>query len=450
MKYFWLDWLLVAVVGLVVLVPKFDLLAVPGTTTTIRFEDFAVAGLYVIWLGWLAWRRKWPQWSWVHVLMLVVVLVGVLSTSWGMIAGHVTHPELGVLNVLRRIEYFGMFWVAFSWMRPERLKQYVGVLLGISLVVVIVAVLQFFGWLPMFSTWQGYSGQVLYFDQNFIFLISTFAGHYDLGGYLILMTPIAMAGLLLMRRVFLKLLLALLLAGYYFVLYFSYSRAAYVAIMGEMVIFFVLVKMYWLSLLPALNIARVGYLYMTGKFSRYDYDIAIVKTTPTPTVAAGHHVATVSATPVPHISPVHKLTPAKSIAISDDTAVTLDPGGAARIDVWKNAWNHFVHHPIFGTGYSSIGTGADNNYLRMVAETGLVGLVAFLALVGYVIYYFFRSAMELMKGWPRLFLLALVTGMVGLLAQAVLIDIFESSKVALLLWFLVGLGVVVARQPERV
>lgn len=446
MKRFSLDNLLLLAIALIILIPKFDFLPVQGTTTSIRIEDFVVAFVYAVWLIWLLHHRSEFHLTWVHKLMLLVVGMGIISTGWGMIEGTVIYKGLGILNVLRRVEYFGMFWVAYSWLKRERLNYYIQFLLGLSVIVVVVDVLQWLKVLPMYSTWEGYSGQTLYYEKSFAFVISTFAGHYELGGYLLLMIPLVLGLLWLAKSWKQRAALALLLAGYYFAMYFSFSRAAYFAMLFELALLFVLWQKYWLILLPVADMTRVILLYFQGKYSRYQYSIGVVHTTPTPTPA---HQATHAAMASHSAKPASLPTAQNRLKLSPDTELTLDPGGAARVDVWQNALHHFYQNPIIGTGYSSIGTGADNQYLRTLAETGLLGLAALLALIGYVIWRLFDASRRMINLVDRLFLLSLVAGIGGVMGQAILIDILDSSKVALFLWFLVGLGLVIAEQSPQ-
>lgn len=451
-KIFRKDYLLIAVVGLVILIPKFDFIDVPGTTTSIRVEDFLIAGLYLWWIVWLIKKRQPPKLTKIHLLMLLFIAVSMLSTSWGFHIGSIDSPALALLNILRRVEYFMIFWVAYSWLNIQYLKKYLWILAAILATVVVIGALQYFAILPMISTWQGYGGQLLYFNKNYLFLIATFAGHYELGGYLLIMVPIVLA-LFMSSTKWPRFGLALLLLGSYLLLYYSYSRAAYVAIIWQMFVILILYKKYFLAILPIVEIARVVYLYVTGQYSRYDYKIGLVSN-PSPGPSSLNPQSTTSAvltpTPTPTPTPTQTGGVDTTVQLSADTSVTLDPGGAVRVDIWKNATEHFKQSPILGTGYSSIGTGADNQYLRTLAETGLVGLGVFMSMLGYCIWYFYTAAEHWLISLNKYFLLACIAIILGLLAQAVLIDIFDSSKVAMLFWFVMALGFKVAQaQPDN-
>lgn len=120
-----------------------------------------------------------------------------------------------------------------------------------------------------------------------------------------------------------------------------------------------------------------------------------------------------------------------------------------RLDVlWPNAIRGFMTNPLLGTGYATLvksnvgeftyAESTDNDYLRMLGETGLLGTLAFLATIYLVIRY---SYLILKSSNKNIDLLALgaIGATVALLVTATYIDIFESSKVAYTYWMLAGM-----------
>lgn len=120
-----------------------------------------------------------------------------------------------------------------------------------------------------------------------------------------------------------------------------------------------------------------------------------------------------------------------------------------RLDVlWPNAIRGFMTNPLLGTGYATLvksnvgeftyAESTDNDYLRMLGETGLLGSLAFLTTIYLVIRY---SYLILKSSDTKVDLLGLgaIGATVALLVTATYIDIFESSKVAYTYWILVGM-----------
>jgi hypothetical protein len=116
---------------------------------------------------------------------------------------------------------------------------------------------------------------------------------------------------------------------------------------------------------------------------------------------------------------------------------------------WPRALAAFTRNIFLGSGYGSVGLAVDNSYLRMLAEVGLVGFGAFLAVfvaAGVVI----KLALPKIESpLARSFLVGFGAGVVGLAINAVFIDVFEASKVAFTLWILFGVALGVAQLYDK-
>ncbi len=107
---------------------------------------------------------------------------------------------------------------------------------------------------------------------------------------------------------------------------------------------------------------------------------------------------------------------------------------------WPNAWNAFLRNPLLGSGYSTITLATDNSLLRALGETGVLGLTSFL-----FIFIIFGLALKeisphIDNKFTKGFIFGLAGGVVGLIINALLIDVFEASKVAENLWIILGIG----------
>ena len=47
---------------------------------------------------------------------------------------------------------------------------------------------------------------------------------------------------------------------------------------------------------------------------------------------------------------------------------------------WPNAWNAMLRDPLLGSGFATVTLAVDNNFLRILGETGLLGMTAFLSI----------------------------------------------------------------------
>ena len=105
---------------------------------------------------------------------------------------------------------------------------------------------------------------------------------------------------------------------------------------------------------------------------------------------------------------------------------------------WPRAMDTFRKNILIGSGYGSVGLAVDNSYLRMLAEVGILGTLAFLGI-------FMIAGIHIRTMWStlqnenaRYFIIGFVAGVGGLAMNAFFIDVFEASKVAFVLWLLFG------------
>lgn len=106
---------------------------------------------------------------------------------------------------------------------------------------------------------------------------------------------------------------------------------------------------------------------------------------------------------------------------------------------WPHAIEAFKKNILLGSGYGSVSLAVDNNYLRMLGETGILGTVSFFAIFLVVGIYIKKTLPHVDSRMVRSLLLGVSAGIVGLALNATLIDVFEASKIAYMLWLLVGI-----------
>ncbi len=117
-----------------------------------------------------------------------------------------------------------------------------------------------------------------------------------------------------------------------------------------------------------------------------------------------------------------------------------DTSLATRTQVeWPRAVRSFLKNPLFGTGVSSITESTDGDYFRLIGEVGALGTFTFL----YIIIFFSKTVFTAAKRDGHFYIIgmAYVAGILALLANAVLIDVFEASKVAFIFWTVSGIFV---------
>ena len=138
--------------------------------------------------------------------------------------------------------------------------------------------------------------------------------------------------------------------------------------------------------------------------------------------------------------------PNKRITITPTPATTMvleDRSTNIRINVeWPRAIRAFLKNPLLGTGYSSITLATDNDYLRALGETGLLGFItmAYIFLLLALNYISMIPLQRNISGLEIAFTAGIIGSVVGIFINAVFIDVFEASKFAINYWIMLGLS----------
>jgi O-antigen ligase len=128
--------------------------------------------------------------------------------------------------------------------------------------------------------------------------------------------------------------------------------------------------------------------------------------------------------------------------------VKLDTSLSARLRSYRAASEDWVEHPVLGygvTGYKFL----DLQYLRVITETGLVGLITFLFLVSTI----FRQGYRAFKGTTDIFYRGLtmgyLAGFVGLLCHALGANTFIIVRIMEPFWFLTAMVIVIPELEKQ-
>ncbi len=135
---------------------------------------------------------------------------------------------------------------------------------------------------------------------------------------------------------------------------------------------------------------------------------------------------------------------------------------AIRLDtLWPQALASFYRNPLLGTGYATLtkaevnqfteADSTDNNYLRTLGETGILGFLTFYG----VVFLSLKQAYEVIKNnklttEQTLVSITFFSASIGLLVNAIFIDVFASSKVALTFWSLTGVLFAVTQKSTTI
>lgn len=445
-----LDKIFIAAILLVIpLYPKFPFINIPRTYVSIRLEDFmmALVGIYLLFLYFGRIRELIK--NNIERSILIFFAIGFVSLISGIYVTRTVTPSLGFLNWLRRVEYFLPFFFALSLLRKDIKNNISFVLKLLTLTVSIVFIYglgqKHFGW-PVIATQnlEVAKGIAQRYNPG-SHLNSTFAGHYDLATYLVLVLPILISTLFLVKGKITKVVLGLVSLGGLWLIANSLSRISVVSFMISVTISLIIAKRKkMIPLVLVVSIIMFGLSSsLLGRYTRI-FEVAKEK---------------ISQTQVSKV--VYAQTPSdeefllrrkESSPTPTPIPVFEDRSTSIRLNVeWPRSIRSLEKNPLLGTGYSSITLATDSDYLRALGETGLLGFFAFFLIFARIILSFIKGLplQKEYKGEELAFMAGVYGAIPGVLLNAVFIDIFEASKFAIVFWLILGMAVVLARSKKN-
>ena len=468
----------------------------PGYNVRVRLEDFFVAfTIFVFFIQLLRKKIILPRIS-ITIGPVVYLIIGFLSVlSAIFIVGSVPmvdiHIGKTVLHWLRRAEYLSLFFVLFASIKSVKsVKIYLGLIFATLVGVTIYGYGQKYLYWPAFSTMnhEYAKGWWLYLSEH-ARVLSTFGGHYDLGAYLVITLTLAWSFLFGLKNWFGKIAVGVILSGGFWLLILTASRSSFIGYLAGLSIVCLLwtfrkglrwgliswVVSVGLSVLVMLSFGDLSDRFF--KLLRLQDRIGVLRVlllrpgNPPPrnnAVILENNLKAVTSksdmpplptkpgdvVDVPLYIPVTDSSGKTTLVRKERTysqyALMFDLSTGIRLDAtWPRAWEGFMRSPVLGSGYATLqkvnnleftqGESTDNDYLRALGETGLLGMVSYFGAVILMAVVALRSLGGLRD--PQIYALAsaFVGLVVGLLLNALLLDIFEASKVAYAFWGVAGL-----------
>lgn len=502
------------------LYPKLPLLDVVNTWVYVRAEDFVVALSVLVWVTMLILKKvslKTP----LTIPIFVFWIIGGLSTIHGVLLLFPTLSDVfsnvAFLSMFRRIEYMSLFFIAFASIKNKKHIEYVAITLAIILLLAVgYGFGQKFFSLPAFLTMNEEFAKGIPIRLSQLSRVpSTFAGHYDLAAYLVLVIPLLTSLAFGFRNIIFKIFLLTTASFGFVLLVMTVSRVSFFVLLFSMLMLLVLQKKkliigFLLVLTFALLIFSPSLLQRfkstvtevnvlvdvkTGGAigqvkevpSEYFRDKIIRRIADSDTNTLSASVsATLSFQLIPPIAPLvveannsstgeslpqgtsyvnlplspvikkvdmyfsQKLTSREGVESEEISvfygdylikkAKAYDLSFTTRFQgEWPKTFDAFKRNIFLGSGYGSVSLAVDNNYLRILGESGLFGFIAFLSIFIVAVIYIKKLLPKVDSPAAMSFVIGFVAGSFGLALNAFLIDVFEASKVAFTYWLLMGI-----------
>jgi len=497
----WLDTygLLVASCFLLLFIPLYPKLplfdAIPGYLVRVRLEDLLILMIGALWVFQLV-RGKVAVSKTFLSLVISYGIIGFLSILSGIVLLQTIpfsplHLGKSFLHYLRYAEYFSVFFFAYAGFKKiSHVRTALWLLTATVFAITIYGYGQLYWHWPLFSTMnREFSKGVALYLTEFARVQSTFAGHYDLAAYLVLVLPILLSATLIKNHPIERLLFAGAQVAGLWLLVISGSNIALAAYLFGALTVFVLnlsryPKLFRYSRNTALGLLIGGIaVFTTAYISDRSIPKQAIQTAESnalimklPGMPLALRTTKAALYPETAPAPDNALKPAdvyhdipdlvKQATVSasgeesyilverdrtwSENAIKYGLSMGIRLDtLWPQALNGWARSLYLGSGYATLSKqgaqqfteadSTDNNYLRSVGETGLLGFIIFLLLIVQLI----RLAWPATKSANPIvasLAIGIIGATAGLLVNAVIIDVFVASKVAFTFWMLAGLA----------
>ncbi|MEX2007354.1 MAG: hypothetical protein WD992_01135 [Candidatus Levyibacteriota bacterium] len=503
--------------ALIPLYPKIPIVDVQNTWVYVRLEDFAVLLSLGIWV-YLFIKKKVTLKTPLTIPMLAFWIVGGIATLNGVM---ILFPMLsnvfsnvGFLSYLRRIEYMSLFFVAYFGFKEKRFLPYVCVTLVATLLLIVgYGFGQKFLGFPAFLTMNEEFAKGIPIQLSGLSRIpSTFAGHYDLAAYLVLIIPLTVSLAFGVKKWFIKITLLFSSALGFALLAMTVSRVSFFVILASLALLLILQrkKIIILSFIALTLVLLAASPRLIERFQSTVSEVEVLVDAKT-----GQALGQVKLVPKDNFKDKvvvydfidTKIASRSSVIISYEelpdnlnlvvepnasTGETLPQGtsyinlslspvlrksdryiyernkdgkdpraGQAQMYVgdfltkkaraydlsfttrfqgeWPKTFMAFERNIFLGSGFGSVSLAVDNDYLRLLGETGLLGFASFIFIFLTIFVYIKKLLPKVDSKLARSFILGFVAGTFGLALNAVLIDVFEASKIAFSYWLLTGI-----------
>lgn len=504
----------------------------------VRLEDFLILFTLIIWFIQLV-RKKISinkQFLRLVINYAIIGLISVLSAVFLIKTVPIETRHLGktVLHYFRYLEYFSLFFILYSAIKSKK-----DILKILGIILITTFAIAFYGFGQRYYYWPVYStmnrefskGVTLYLTEN-ARVQSTFAGHYDLAAWLVIVLPILLTIAFSTKNKLIKLVAHL---GHWVGLWLLIESAArssfgaYVVSVTFVVFFLSLQKqkilgkvLYFISryfLVGMMTLTTM--MYFGGSMAErllqvvesypqvaqtYDYieDVRVeiidntfgkvmpnilpeankpdngISTDEAVQIIVSSDTRPVTSKPnekdrpsdvyvdVPdyvNVATVSANGEATYITIEkertySENALKYGLSLAIRLDtLWPQAISGFYRNPIVGSGYATLNKeavslfteidGTDNNFLRTLGETGLLGFISFYGIIVISMIYAIRAIRQNKDDLLVIFAIGYFAGSLGLLLNATYIDVYAASKVAFSYWAITGAFIAYYHLIER-
>lgn len=415
-----MKFLVYLLLAFIALFPKVSIISVGGSSAGIRLEDFLIAVvifLLVYGLSRCSIKANTTILKKIEKIFSIYVILSTVSTLYGIYRGYVL-PLTGILFLVRKIEYFILVYIGFYFgnIVVDKKRLFFNFIVFFHFVLCL---LQQAGLIGSFN--RGEMLDVLTQGR----VSSTFNGAYELSAFLLLILPFYLISWIKDKENKFSNTLFIIIITYCIVL--SNSRSSLVIELILIVLLLHKEKIFKRvgALRKFLTVSTLAFPILLYFATKIDYSrfksLSFFKTL---------HIIkfTWKYRNFEKYIRLGDWYGDAPIGLVQMSSLGYDGSSYQRFSHWMQLIDGWLSSPIIGCGISVAGNSADGNYIKILAETGVMGLVVWI----YLLYIIFKTLTQTEKNtWLLYSFISIVIG-------ATFIDLFDSSKIMMMFWFLYG------------
>ena len=405
--------------------PKINIINVPGSSTGIRIDDVLIAiTLFIMTLSTSKKLFRDENLKKITIVFLMYIISCIISITLGTVSGYIS-PLLGILHLVRKIEYFIFIFFGYRYFKYEQQSQ--KILKIVDYIVIfhmIMCILQYFGLIGSFN-----AGEALdYLTKGRV--SSTFNGSYELSAFLLVLLPIYLYNIFSNSKQTYGLYKNLFFAGIIFLcIFISESRISLLAFVAITILMFYHFKVKnnkknFAIIVITIFIAILGMFIL--KFGNSNISQRLNEIS-----LSGFVDSTSCAWKYKDFD----LYLSQNRWYGNYACMTIgtDPSWNLRVNHWMQLIDGALRSPLFGLGLSIAGSASDGEYVRILTESGILGLLLW-------IYLLYKLIHSFNKHQDNKLCIISKYALFGMIIGAIFIDVFSASKVIMIFWFLVGMS----------
>ncbi len=431
----------------IALFPKINVVNIGNKTVGIRIEDFIIL-FYFIYLVYKLIKNKkninnYEKLKKLTTIFGVYLFFCTISTIYGFFKGYIS-ILYGILYTARKLEYFVFVFIGYDYIYSkdegkDKTKNTFFRVINITVIIhFIICMMQVLG---IFGSINKNGEFTVLFQSR---VCSTFNGAYEMTAFLLIIVPIYLYNIFKEKRNILPNVIYTLLIS--IMIFISESRTSLVVLLFIIVAMAIVYNKKYITkiiiviecvfLIFALLILIFGMNGKTGISRIADINIKEIVNATKYAFENRNFEYYVSTGNWFYLQDFYYDKELKQTIM----AVECDPSYFVRISHWSQLIDGFLKSPIIGTGISISQSAADGNYIRILAESGIIGFAIWIILQIYIF--------KLIKN-KGILNATIKFGLITLFLGAIFIDVFEASKVMMIFYFVLGFAIAYESKEDK-